>query len=239
MAHWSQTKTPCGYRGRRGGTGEDESAGRILEIVREIQHVVLRERESRDGARECINEGEKRRGNEARRSMKGGKQKKKQGLYSGVLFYRSAKEGKSETLHPRESCNPIRANEISFECQKVREIVVRWGEEVAWMSRSGFPGRTLVKGGPTPQWVTLFTPSFTPPLVSSLNQIHSAALSANPPDAGWETLSLAPLSVCVCVCVCVCETQCQMLWTNRTKSLKLTAPSVSFILIIQVKESHF
>ena len=107
-----------------------------------------RERE-RDGARECINEGEKWRGNEARRSMKGGKQKK-QGLHSGVLFYRSVKEEKSETLHPRESCNPIRANEISFECQKVREIVVRWGEEVAWMSRSGFPGRALVKGGRPP-----------------------------------------------------------------------------------------
>lgn len=53
--------------------------------------------------------------------------------------------------------------------------------------------------GVNPPWVSpIYSPSFpsvcslfTPLLVSSLNQIHSAHLRANPATAGWETLSLA------------------------------------------------
>lgn len=97
--------------------------------------------------------------------------------------------GKRENLKhsaSHGSCNPITANEISFESQRGRAIVVRWGEEwgTAWMTESGFAGRELVKGGRPPmgqcylpQAFNLLAPFFSPLLVSSLNQIHSAAPS--------------------------------------------------------------
>lgn len=88
-------------------------------------------------------------------------------------------------------------------------------------SKSGFPGREMVKGGRPPMGqcclfypFTLFAPLFTPLLVSSLNQIHSTSLSSNPPNAGWETLSLVHMCVCVCKCVPLNMSQWTRVWDS-------------------------
>lgn len=55
-----------------------------------------------------------------------------------------------------ECCNPIRANEISFESQKRREIVVRWGEEPEWV-RVDSQEESWWKGGDPPRVSAIYS----------------------------------------------------------------------------------
>lgn len=85
----------------------------------------------------------------------------------------------------------------------------------------------------------LFAPFFTPLLVSFLNQIHSAALSANPPHRLRNTLISS--RVCVCASVNMSERarvrdSISDVVHKLNKSLNLNGPSTSesFILFINV-----